>query len=239
MPEKDESGVAGEAKSVAGDFIQSLGLLELILGGVGLYGLWLWYGEQATRLFPSTGTTFIDIGLLAFAAALVGKLICLVVAVLMGLLWTIIKATDVLNYYANLTNALLKYHGVADLNALDAKLGQTDADVRGLASYYVVLADPKQQVYLERIQTKAIVAYSVWILSLLYVPYLYRAGAPSTMWGGAIAGTFLFLFLGLAEQHDYLKTLAERLLGVQTAKPSHGSTNRMGGPRWHRLVRHR
>ncbi|HJY31147.1 MAG TPA: hypothetical protein VJ306_24130 [Pyrinomonadaceae bacterium] len=239
MPEKEETDAVSESKGVAENFIQSLGLLELILGGVGLYGFWLWYGERAAKLFPSTGTKLIDIGLLAFAAALVGKLICLFVAALMGLIWKSIRAADFLGYQANLERAFLRYHGAPNLQDLSVTLGQENPDLRGLAFYYVVLADPKQQDHLERIKTNAIVAYSICVLSLIYIPYLYRAGAPWSMWVGMVLATIVFLFLGYLEQLDYLRTLSERLIGIQTVKSQIGRRAELNPARWHTLIRQR
>jgi hypothetical protein len=229
VSEKDDNGVAGDAKGVAGDFIQSLGLLELILGGVGLYALWLWYGEQTSRLFPSTGTKFLDIGLLAFAAALVGKLVCLIVAAGMGLMRKLIKAADLLGYYKNLQSGLFRYLEVSTISDLAIKLGQEKSDVIELSLYYVVRADPKQQAYFDRLQTKTIVAYSTCVLSILYLPYLLRAGAPWSMILLVLFGSGLFFFLGCAEQHDYLKTLSERLIGIQTAKKQYEQTDHQSG----------
>lgn len=239
MADKDENGVVGDAKGVTENFIQSLGLLELILGGVGSYALWLWYRGQTPNLFPSTGTKFIDIGLLAFAAALVGKLVCLIVAAGMGLMWKIIKESNLLGYQENLEKAVLDYQGVNTYQQLAQKLGHPKPDLRALALYYLVLADAKQQVYFERIQTKAIVAYSICVLAVLYVPYLYRAGAQKSMLTGAVLGTLLFFVLGSLEQLDYLKTLAERLIVVQTAKSLQDSPGELNANRWLKLIRYR
>jgi hypothetical protein len=112
---------------------------------------------------------------------------------------------------------------------LGEKLGQDKPRLRELALYYLILADNNQQVYFERIQTKAIVAYSIFVMSWIYVPYLIRAEAPRSTLVIAGVGTVLFLVLGFFEQLDYLKTLAERLVGTQTAKIEKTATTESNG----------
>jgi hypothetical protein len=235
MSEKEEAGAASDAKGVTENFIQSLGLIELIIGGVGSYALWLLYRGQTSNLFPSTGTKLIDIGLLAFAAALVGKLVCLAVAAGMGLMWVIIKRIDLLGYQKDLERAVFDCNGVNNHQQLSQKLGLEKPDLKILALYSLVLADPKQQTYFERIHTKIIVAYSICVLAVLYVPYLHRAGAPSSILTFTVLGVLLFFLLGCLEQHLYLKVLSLRLLGAQLSKRQQITTT-LSENRWRRII---
>jgi len=217
MPEEEKSDVASEAKSVSASFIQSLGLVELILGGVGLYWLRLWYREQVPGLFPTTGLSFVDAGLLAFAAALVGKLLCLLVNTMMAVVRLVAEKYRVL-YYKRIEAAVCSYSDVADLAALLAKLKQEKIDLIELGSYYLVLEDPNQRAHFELIRTRAIVAHSTALLALPYAFYFVREGAPTSMILLGLAGSLLFLVLGFLEQLDYLRSLAERLVAVRTAR---------------------
>lgn len=229
MPEGGGSGIAGEAKGVSERFVQSLGLVELILGGVGLYWLGLWYRGEAARLFPTTGLSFVDVGLLAFAAALLGKLLCLLVAFVMALVRLAFRKRR-WRYYVQLERAVCSYLGAAGPGDLPARLGQanTEAEIKidlvELGSYYVVLADPSQRAHFELIRTRAIVAYSAALLAAPYLAYLVREGAPWTMLLVGAAGALTFLLLGFVEQLDYLKSLAERLVALRTAREREGGS---------------
>ena len=72
--EKPEDA-ATEAKGMAEKFVQTLGLLDLIIGGLALYWVRLWFGTGVTRLLESTGYPWLNIALLACGAAFVGKII--------------------------------------------------------------------------------------------------------------------------------------------------------------------
>jgi hypothetical protein len=134
MPEGGKSDIADEAKGVSERFIQSLGLVELILGGVGLYWLGIWYGAEAARLFPTTGLGFVDAGLLAFAAALLGKLLCLLVAFLMALTRLAFRKRR-WRYYVQLERAVCAYLGAAgpaDVGSSAFLQGLVGVEPRGL-----------------------------------------------------------------------------------------------------------
>lgn len=72
--EKPEDATT-EAKGMAEKFVQTLGLLDLIIGGLALYWVRLWFGDSVTRLLESTGYPWLNIALLACGAAFVGKII--------------------------------------------------------------------------------------------------------------------------------------------------------------------
>ncbi len=76
----EQKDVTDEAKGFSHDIVNSLGLVEIILGGVGFYGLWLSQKNNISELFPSIGVTVVDVGLQLFVAALIGEIICLLVA---------------------------------------------------------------------------------------------------------------------------------------------------------------
>ncbi|MFN2414548.1 MAG: hypothetical protein ABR603_05340 [Pyrinomonadaceae bacterium] len=227
MPGGGKPDIADEAKGVSERFVQSLGLVELILGGVGLYWAGLWYRGEAARLFPTTGFSLVDVGLLAFAAALLGKLLCLFVAFVMAL--TRLAARHGRRfYYPQIEGAVCSYLGVADPAELPARLGQNKIDLIELSSYYVELADPSQRLRFDQIRTRAIVAYSAALLALPYLAYLVREGAPGSMLLVVLAGALLFLLLGFFEQLDYLKSLAETLVALRTAGAREGESDTHG-----------
>jgi hypothetical protein len=156
----------------------------------------------------------------------------------MGLMWIIIRRTDILGYQKDLEKAVFDCNGVKTHEELSQKLGLEKPDLKILALYSLVLADPKQQIYFERIHTKIIVAYSICVLAGLYVPYLHRAGAPWSILAFTVCGVFLFFLLGCLEQHLYLKVLALRLLGAQISKRQQTSTM-WSESRWRQIIMRR
>ena len=73
MAPSTTSSTSERVESLATSFVGALGLLDLILGSLTLYWARLWSGPEIAKLFPSTGFPFVDVALLACAAALVGK----------------------------------------------------------------------------------------------------------------------------------------------------------------------
>src|SRR6185436_10723139 len=63
-----------EAKGFTETVLKTLGLPELFLGALALYGLWL-VGGGGAKPFRSTGHEFADNALLVCAAALMGKIV--------------------------------------------------------------------------------------------------------------------------------------------------------------------
>ena len=85
MTKEDESGGAKlveEAAGVAASFVRTLGLTDIVFGSFVLY--WVRVSLRGTdwpAVLPGTGYLWVDVVLLAAAAALVGKVLSLVVSV--------------------------------------------------------------------------------------------------------------------------------------------------------------
>src|ERR1051325_4159981 len=209
MAEEEKKDAASEAKGLSESFVQSLGLVELIVGSVGLYWLRLWCYDKAPALFPTTGLSYVDAGLLAFAAALVGKLLCLFVAFLMAMVRVAAKNLGWF-YYPKVEAAVCGYVGAPNKADLETILGQKDMDLIELGLYYLVRADPTQRTHFEQIRTRAIVAYSAALLALLYFIYFCTSkDAPALLIVLSAVALPVFVLLGGLEQSDYLKSLAE------------------------------
>src|SRR5262245_20814533 len=74
--DKDESGE--EPKDLTTQIVNTLGLVDLIFGGLTIYLVWLFYDQSnLTKIFKSTGQKWVDLALLACAAAFVGKIVTL------------------------------------------------------------------------------------------------------------------------------------------------------------------
>src|SRR3954467_5136249 len=79
-----ENGKDREGETLGKSVLGILGLSDIIVGGLFLYAAFQF--ERPTQsIFHTTGFAFVDIVLLGCASALVGKVILLFVAVLMGI----------------------------------------------------------------------------------------------------------------------------------------------------------
>ncbi|MEK6406160.1 MAG: hypothetical protein AABN34_04270 [Acidobacteriota bacterium] len=220
MTEKKSSDIADEAKGLAQDFVGTLGLLELMLGGIAMYGIRLLYGPQITPMFPSTGITFVDVGLLALGAALVGSIVELLIAVLMAIGILIIANFNLLKYRGRIEDALQE---VGLLKPPDQESPGVKKDPVDFALYYVVSNDATQQVYFERLRTKIVLAYSASILVIPYVIHFWREGAQTGIQLLAVLGAPILLLRGFAGQLDFFKSLADRLEVLQKHKTQAGT----------------
>src|SRR4051812_21564832 len=88
MAKEAEEGVE-DLKELGAMAAKILDLTDIIFGSLILYLVHAWNTSnksfEPTKVFPSTGHTFIDIGLLACAAAFAGKLLTLTTHTLMAL----------------------------------------------------------------------------------------------------------------------------------------------------------
>jgi hypothetical protein len=201
MGKEEKDSVADEAKSVAGNIIESLGLIEIIIGASALYWGWLWYGTPITTLLPSTGLQFVDVVLLAFGASLFGKIITFFSLMIMGLLRaTVIRLFPYRNW---LQDFCLKELKVKKSNWID----YTD-----IAMTAVVAKFPNQRKDFERIREKAVLAYSISILAFPYWRYFMQEDAPTLVVWLTGLGAFLFFVIGVFEQIDFVKAISERTL---------------------------
>lgn len=203
VAEEKPSGLTEEVKGVSQEFVNSLGVIELILGSVTMYGIWILYKTSVSKLFPSTGIVFVDVGLLAFGAALLGKIVDLLVAIIMAIGRRIISQGNIFGYYASIQKSLI------ELQILPIQSSELDAIDTG--SYYVILRDPNQRAVFERLRARVVIEYSATILMIPYLIYFSRESTPTALLSLTIVGSMFLIVLGFLQQLDYLKTLSERL----------------------------
>ena len=207
----DDKGVADEAKSFSQDLVATLGLVELILGGVGLYGLWLILKDNApASLFPSTGSAFVDVGLQLFAAALVGKVIYLIVAFPIGVIRGQLKRNN--KYYDPLRNALGAFYG-NDLSSVE----RSDTNLLDPAIEYLSTADTKQRVIFERHRVRIIVSYGTSFLALIFLVHFFCNKYQETPTGlfVLLAITFIvFIFVGYVKQCSLFSDATDALVSL-------------------------
>lgn len=201
----EQKNIADEAKGFSRDVVNSLGLVELILGAVGFYGLWLSQKDSISKLFPSTGVVVVDVGLQLFVAALIGKIICLLVALPMALVEILIETFPSKKYYKALEAALNPYYK-NEWNTVKEQNDIIDIGVK-----HISLTDASQAVLLERQQTKIIVAFGAFFLSLIYLVHL----KDTNLFFLIIIAAIVFFILGIAEQFSLVKEITQTLTSLR------------------------
>lgn len=198
MAEEKNEIVEG-AKSVAQDVVTTFGLIELVIGGVGLYGFWLLFKPGEYGLLPKTGRDFIDAGLLGFAAVIAGKFIYLISAFFMGFILASSRSSR-----DQLQTSLYSYTEQIYTESIAA--GSSPVQTAEL----LLSASPKYAVDLKNNRNKILVAYGIALISILYIIYFFSQN--QIIAGILCALLFLiFGFLGIAEQKSQLQFMSEAL----------------------------
>lgn len=215
----DNKDLAGEAKGFSQEIVATLGLVELILGGVALYGAWLILRERSINvLFPSTGNTIVDIGLQLFAAALLGKIIYLIVALPIG--WTLSSKESPL-----LVKSLEAFYGQEAIQDARSK----EINLIELALTHLSIAEPAQRMVFERHRFRVVVSYGTCILILIFFCYLFfdrYDDTPRLLFIALIGGFFVFAFLGFLEQRSLFSEVTQALISLHKVEQRRAAANR-------------
>lgn len=197
---------AAEAKGLAEQFVQTLGLVDLIIGALTLYWVRLWFGSRVTEVLPSSGFTWVDVALLGCAAAFIGKVISSAADLVAAVSDVLRRPTK--GPYKRVEDALNNYR-----TAIDDKSATDDADRIDLAARYLINASPRLRPEVERLYSASILAYSMTLLSFLFVFYFwFRAkDFPKTLIIIQAVAAIAFLAYGLMKQTDYLDEIADNL----------------------------
>jgi len=154
----DKSG----SDAITVEAVATLGLTDVLIGGLFLYCKRLINPDQAAQL-PTTGHDSVDIALLLGAAALAGKVITLICALVMA--------------FVNVILRRLKYGKEVD-EALAAYVKATSRDMPGpkrrseSAVAMVSIDNPVRRRGLEAARSHVLVAYSAAYLSFAYATLL-------------------------------------------------------------------
>jgi hypothetical protein len=208
--EESSSDVAEAAKGLATSFVATLGLLDIILGGLALYCYRLLSGRQIESRFPSTGFASVDVALLACGAALAGKLIYLLVSgFIMGAVEWLWSHTN----QKRLADAVAAYCRTTKRNTAAVTVAPMD-----LAVAYLAFDVPPLAQSLDQIRTAAHFAYGA---SILCAPFYYYMRDQLGAWW-FVGGGALFFFLGLLQQLDYYENVVASLLAARVT-PERGT----------------
>jgi hypothetical protein len=249
MTEQTESSGAKlveEATGVAASFVRTLGLTDIVFGSFLLY--WLRVSLRTTDwplVFPGTGYPWVDVVLLAAAAALVGKVLSLVVYLETAVLDALLDAAERLpgwlakrkgkvgrvgkvGYGEGLSAALDEY-----LTAQGRPVREKGHDVRDLAEAYVAAGSSEWGPALERKRVDISIAHAGALVTVLYAFYFVsQRTVPRGLTVVVLVAALVLFVTGILTQLDYVKTLRDQLEILRhrppaPAKDNHGSAHRV------------
>lgn len=243
MTEQTESGGAKlveEATGVAATFVRTLGLTDIVFGSFLLY--WLRVALRATDwplVFPGTGYPWVNVVLLAAAAALVGKVLSLVVYLETAVLDALLDAAERLpgklakrkgkgGYGKGLSAALDKY-----LTAQGRPVREKEHDLRDLAEAYVAAGSSEWGAALERKRVDISIAHAGALVTVLYAFYFVsQRSVPRGLTVVVLFAALVLFVTGILTQLDYVRTLRDQLEILlhrppAPAEDNHGSAHRM------------
>lgn len=201
-----------ETKGVAENFVSTLGLTDLIIGGLNLYWAKLQYGSLAPTLFTSTGHEWVDIGLLACGAAFVGKIITLSSDTFAAVVLMLIEGLK-LKVYSRFMDALNIYRGALGHES------EIVGDPVDLAVAYATKAGPQYKLGLDSIQLNSTLAYSAFLTAFLYVYYItsktLNTDLPAAIIIALVILVMMFLVIGITYQFNELNYLRNVFLTLQ------------------------
>lgn len=222
--DKVEEAVA-ETKGVAEQFIQTLGLADIVLGGLALYWVRLWFGSGIAVHFTSTGYPWVDIALLACAAAFCGKVLSLLADVVAAGVEGFIQKVDLLKAGSTLKASIREYERLKGGTLNTEQWEQVD-----LALTYTTRANPHLRSILEQNRTTTTLAYSATLLMILFLAYFYKVGVPWLLILVMLICIVAFLLLAFVKQLDYLLTLRNNLTTLLLTDPTPASQLTAGKP---------
>jgi hypothetical protein len=177
----------------------ALGLIDLILGSIALYWLWISYPQQLPEKFPTTRIQLVDVVLLACTAAATGKIISLLANECAGIALSF--RSD--KYFAPLRTELR--HRDIDVEAGRNRRGTTIMH----AKQAVAIKHPKHSEEIQRIEDTARLCYGLAIISVLYTSHFGRSLPGILAWLPVTVPAFLIL--AILRQTVLLRSLAQHL----------------------------
>lgn len=201
-----------EAAGIAATFVRTLGFTDIIFGGLLVY----WVRVRFARVdwgtvLPTTGHDWIDVALMAAAAALLGKVVSLFVHAWTALIDFALDGVTSRgtghSEIQRLRTALDQYRRTTGREPTSA-----DGDLRDLAAAYVAAASAEAGEALARMRADIAIAHAGAFVMLLYALYFgAQASVPTVVPIGLIVGLIVLFLTGVAIQLDYVHTLRDQL----------------------------
>jgi hypothetical protein len=201
---EEEPDVGKEAEGLGSTFAKTLGVTDIIFGALALYGLRLLSGTGLAVLFPTTGYTFVDVGLLGCAAAFAGKIVGLATALLSAVIGVLFK------YRSKRYRALAEIVNATDN---DERITALKIDVVDHATHLAINAEPNQAARIAKSEARVEVCYSGTLVGLLYLLHLFHRQVPCGIKATSIACLMALFLYGLVYQLDQLTVLLLTLKG--------------------------
>lgn len=211
---EEAAGKAGE--TIASEFVSALGLTDVMLGGIAVYAHYLSHPPTFSARFATTGHNVLDVALLVGAAALVGKVITLIVAVLMALINILLRR---LIYAAELQQVLATYWTAT------RRIGSYTKRPVEVAVAAIRIDNTERAKRLDIIRAHAIIAHGSGLLTLTYAKPLSEA------FNGVISSRQLdlvgiaFIILGILQQADRISQAMSFMRAVASPQTASETTH--------------
>lgn len=186
-------------KSAVDEFVQTLGLIDLVLGGLALYWVRLMFGGSGPALFPSAGHIAIDLALLACAAAFAGRVVSFFSHFVMALVGVAIESTSAAQKLSDEAQSELHASPRETFDAVDVAMAVLSARSDG----------GRRQM--ERIRSEALLAYSAALLAIPYLIYFVENDVHWAICCAVLLGSILLAARGIVGQIDLTQTLRIQL----------------------------
>jgi hypothetical protein len=193
------------AKEATDELLRGIGLLEIIVGALYLYLLFLWSGGKSALLVPSAGSAWIDGLLLASAAAVLGVLNSLPIAVVVAF-YRIIRPQARTDLESALTARTSE--PITPILASDDKID--------LAAAICAVRVPSlyQNAEAARLRARAAAGFVAVGLGFMILAFLQFG----TAWGLLVLLLILVMLLvGYLHYGDYIRGLRLALISIPTS----------------------
>lgn len=198
----------GEASEKGlGAFLEAVGILDVIFGGLILYAVYVPYRSEVAQVFPSTGQTAIDVALLVCAAAFIGKPLYLLITFVMAIAMMLIGKMDTFQYPATVQAQLDKYRTGHDGTS---PMGETFQARISAAEELLYVVAPLSAIRLEKIRVEARIGYSIAVVIVLYI-ISWSASLKWSLIGLGIIVAILCGSLAFLQQLNFVQTLGKIL----------------------------
>ncbi|MFM0243651.1 hypothetical protein [Paraburkholderia sediminicola] len=201
MTEKEESPLSKVTGAIDG-LLQSVGVLDVVLGVPPLYFGWVFFNKNIATTFPSTGSVWIDALILACAASSIGMAMSLLIAFMMVIGRKINRGR--IRELGGAINWLTQ----AERDRVISNYGQVDC-----VELYVRRKSERLSIFVDAIRTRARACYG-FSLDLIVFCVLSQIVGASVHYLWWIVGVVVLYVAGIAYQYDYHSTLLTAALQI-------------------------
>jgi hypothetical protein len=202
----EAAGATEEAKGIGETLLQTVGVVDVVLGALTLYGVYAQLPDDVGPL-KDAGSAFANNALLVCASALTGKLVYLL-ACLVAVFLPVRE-----RYVAQLRAVTDCYETVHPVQAQGTEFSLRDLGPEDRAMAYLRHERAAAARQCELIRDNALITYGAAVVALVAAVAGIATGVPRwSLW----AGFFLFSLIGWLTYTDFVRTLSLSLRGFVT-----------------------